>query len=217
MMKTLVQCDFDGTITEDDASFHLLDAHAGGDWRRLLQEYRERRLSVLDLNTRAFAMVKADRSELLKTLRNCVKVRAGFQEFFDYCVKNGFRFTIVSNGLDFYIHATLDNLELDNVEVHAAHTSFCPEGMRLQYTGPDGSRVDDGFKEAYIQSFLKQGYRVVYMGNGLSDVAAAGRAHHVFATGQLLAYYKENALEYRPLESFTDAARDLRDILVYSP
>ncbi len=30
--KTLVQCDFDGTITEEDVSFAMLDAFADGDW-----------------------------------------------------------------------------------------------------------------------------------------------------------------------------------------
>ena len=44
-MKTLVQCDFDGTVTEEDVSFFLLDTFAQGDWRRLLQEYKEGKIS----------------------------------------------------------------------------------------------------------------------------------------------------------------------------
>ncbi|MFU8796251.1 MAG: HAD-IB family phosphatase, partial [Dehalococcoidia bacterium] len=122
MTKTVVQCDFDGTITEEDASFYLLDAHAEGDWRRLLQEYRQRRISVWDFNTRAFSMVRAPRSELLRTLRDNVKVRPGFQEFIDYCMTKGLRFAVVSNGLDFYIEAIMRNLGLQNIEVHAADT-----------------------------------------------------------------------------------------------
>ncbi len=35
--KTLVQCDFDGTVTEEDVSFMLLDAFANGGWRQLHQ------------------------------------------------------------------------------------------------------------------------------------------------------------------------------------
>lgn len=213
MMKTLVQCDFDGTITEDDASFHLLDAHSCDDWRRLLQDYRERRMSVLDFNTRAFATVKADRPALLDTLKDKVKVRYGFRGFVDYCLARGFRFVIVSNGLDFYIDATMRDLGLANAEVYAARTSFGPEGIQVRYTAPDGQPLDDGFKEAYIRLFLKQGYRVVYMGNGESDIPAARQAHHVFATGQLLSYYRENFLDCRPLENFSDAAKDLDEML----
>ena len=208
-MKTLVQCDFDGTVTEEDASFFLLDAFAQGDWRRLLREYKEHRISVGEFNTRAFAMVKADRHTLLEALKGEVKVRAGFHELVNYCLKKGFRLVIVSNGLDFYIRAVLKDLGLGNIEMHAAQASFHPEGMKVQYVGPDGKRLEDGFKEAYTQSFLKLGYRVIYVGNGDSDIAPAKYAHYVFATGDLLAYCRENNLKYKPFETFMDVVREL--------
>jgi 2-hydroxy-3-keto-5-methylthiopentenyl-1-phosphate phosphatase len=208
-MKTLVQCDFDGTITEEDISFFLLDAFAQRDWRRLLREYKEHRISVGEFNTKAFAMVKADKHMLLEALKGNVKVRAGFHELVNYCLERGFRLVIVSNGLDFYIRAVLKDLRLRNIEVYAAQASFHPEGMKVQYVGPDGKRLEDGFKEAYTQSFLKLGYKVIYIGNGDSDVAPAKYAHHVFATGDLLAYCRENNLKYKPFETFIDIVREL--------
>jgi 2-hydroxy-3-keto-5-methylthiopentenyl-1-phosphate phosphatase len=208
-MKTVVQCDFDGTVTEKDTSFFLLDAFAQGDWRRLLREYKEHRISVGEFNTKAFAMVKADKPTLLEALGCKIKVRAGFHELVNYCRRKSCRLAIVSNGLDFYIQATLKNLGLNNLEVHAAQASFHPEGMEVQYVGPDGKRLEDGFKEAYIQSFLKLGYRVIYVGNGDSDFAPAKYAHHVFATGELLAYCRENKLNYKPFETFIDVVRDI--------
>jgi len=208
-MKTLVQCDFDGTVTEEDTSFFLLDAFAQGDWRRLLREYKEHKISVGEFNTKAFAMVKADKPMLLEALKGKVKVRAGLHELVNYCLGKGFRLVLVSNGLDFCIKAVLKELGLENIEVHAAQASFHPEGMKVQYIGPDGKRLEDGFKEAYIKSFLKLGYRVIYMGNGDSDVAPAKYAHYVFATGDLLAYCRENNLKYKPFENFLDIVRDL--------
>jgi 2-hydroxy-3-keto-5-methylthiopentenyl-1-phosphate phosphatase len=208
-MKTLVQCDFDGTVTEEDISFLLLDAFAQGDWRRWLQEYKAHRISVGEFNTRAFAMVKADEPTLLEALEGRGKVRAGFNELVDYCLKKGIRFVIVSNGLDFYIRAILKNLGLENIEVHAAQASFHPEGAKVHYVGPDGRRLDDNVKEAYIKSFLKLGYKVIYVGNGDSDIAPAKYAHHVFATGDLLAHCKQNNLDCKPFENFFDVVREL--------
>ena len=208
-MKTLVQCDFDGTVTEEDTSFFLLNAFAQGDWRRLLREYKEHKISVGEFNTKAFAMVKADKPTLLEALKGKIKVRAGFHELLNYCRRRGFRLVIVSNGLDFYIEATLKDLGLKNLEVHAAQASFYPEGMKVQYVGPDGKRLEDGFKEAYTKSFLKLGYRVIYVGNGDSDVAPAKYAHHVFATGELLAYCRENNLNYKPFENFVDVVSNI--------
>jgi len=211
-MKALVQCDFDGTVTEEDISFLLLDAFAQGDWRQLLQQYREHKISVGEFNTMAFAMVKADKHRLLEALQGGVKVRAGFHELVTYCLEKGLRLVIVSNGLDFYIRAVLEDLGLGNIEVYAAQASFHPEGMKVQYLGPDGKRLEDGFKEAYIESFLRLGYRVIYIGNGDSDVAPAKSAHHVFATGDLLAYGKENNLNCKPFKDFRDVVKDLEQI-----
>ena len=84
--------------------------------------------------------------------------------------------------------------------------------MKVQYLGPDGKRINDGFKEAYIESFLRLGYRVTYIGNGDSDVAPAKYAHHVFATGDLLAYSKENNLNCKPFKDFRDVVKDLEQM-----
>ena len=211
-MKILVQSDFDGTITEEDASFFLLDAFAQGDWRRLFQQYKEQRISVGQFNTRAFAMVKVDKHRLLESLQGNVKVRPGFQELVNYCLEKGLRLVIVSNGLDFYIRAVLKDIGLGDLEVHAAVADFCPAGMKVRYVGPDGRTVTDGFKDAYIESFLRLGYKVIYIGNGDSDIAPAKYAHRVFATGDLLAYSKENNLNCKPFKDFREVVKDLEQM-----
>jgi 2-hydroxy-3-keto-5-methylthiopentenyl-1-phosphate phosphatase len=211
-MKTLVQCDFDGTITEEDASFFLLDAFAQGDWRQLLRQYKEHEISVGEFNTRAFAMVKADKHRLLEALRGNVKVRGGFDELVSFCLEKGLRLVIVSNGLDFYIGAVLKELGLGNIEVHAARASFHPAGMKVRYVGPDGKRINDGFKEAYVELFVRLGYMVIYIGNGDSDIAPAKYAHHVFATGDLLEYSRENNLNCKPFQDFREVVKDLEQM-----
>ncbi len=211
-MNTLIQCDFDGTITEDDASFYLLDAYAEGDWRSILQQYKEGRITVGEFNTRAFAMIRQDEATLLRTLDEHVRVRPGFREMLDYCRYRGFRFVIVSNGLQFYIEALLRALEIQGIEVRAATNAFEPDGVKVQYIAPDGAVLQDGFKEAYITKFLGEGYRVVYVGNGTSDSYASRHAHVVFATGDLLNYYKRHELPCIPFDDLTDVVNGLKQL-----
>src|SRR4030042_1070415 len=135
----IIQSDFDGTLTEEDVSFALLDAFAEGDWRKLYEQYRQNKMTVGDFNTRAFAMVKAGRDGLLRVAREEVKLREGLRNLVNYCQDRGFRFLVVSNGLDFYIKAILEDVGLGNIEVYAARTSFSPEGLKVQYIGPDGA------------------------------------------------------------------------------
>lgn len=210
-METVFQCDFDGTITEEDVSFLLLDTFADGDWRRMLQDYTEGKISVGDFNTRAFAMVKTDKQTLLDFMFQSkrVVVRPGFRELLDCCSQKGFEFVIVSNGLDFYIEAILKELGIKGIEVFAAQSRFRPEGMEVRYIGPDGNKLATGFKEAHTKLLEKRGYNVIYAGNGISDIYPARRAVKVFATGDLLRRCREESLECTPFNDLNDIVKGL--------
>jgi 2-hydroxy-3-keto-5-methylthiopentenyl-1-phosphate phosphatase len=208
-VKTLFQCDFDGTLTEEDVSFMILDAFATGDWRRLLTQYREGKIPVGRFNTRAFAMVKADKPTLLQFVRSKARIRAGFHELLAYCHRQGFEFVIVSNGLDFYINTILSDMGIDNIQVFAARTRFTADGIDVRYIGPRGNQLEDNFKDAYVSLFLGRGYRLIYAGNGISDVSPARQAHHIFATGELLTRCQEINLNCTPFTDLNDVIRGL--------
>ena len=207
--KTIFQCDFDGTITHEDVGFPLLDAFADGDWRRLLADYQQGRISVGNFNTSAFAMVKEDRPTLVRMVREIARPRAGLRELIEYCRGRGFRFVIVSNGLDFYIKTILGDLGMNDIEVMAARTSFGPKGVDARYIGPAGSLLLKGFKETYTRHFQEGGHRVIYAGNGPSDISPASLAQHAFATGQLLDYYRREGINCTPFTDLTDIVKGL--------
>ncbi len=209
MTKDLIQCDFDGTITEEDVSFLLLDAFADGNWRQLLAEHKEGRISIGRFNTRAFAMIRESRQTLDRFVRQKARLRPGFCELLAYCRQNNTRFVIVSNGLSFYIKIILDTIGENNIEVYAAQARFSPAGIKTQYIGPEGAELQDGFKEAYIRQFLGSGYRVIYAGNGVSDISSARLAHHIFATGPLLSHCKETNLNCTPFSDLNDVVKGL--------
>ena len=209
-MKTIVQCDFDGTITEEDMSYLMLDVFGEDDWRPLLQQYIADKISVASFNTRAFAMVKADRQTLTDFVVRRARIRDGLFPLIDYCREQDYRFVIVSNGLDFYIQAILQDIGADNIPVYAAQANFHPQGLQATYLGPDGRELDDGFKETHTRLFLGQGLRVIYIGNGLSDIPPARLAHRVFAVGDLLDYYRQHNLSCTAFTDLNDVVRHLQ-------
>jgi 2-hydroxy-3-keto-5-methylthiopentenyl-1-phosphate phosphatase len=213
-MKLAVQCDFDGTITEEDVSFLILDTFVGPRWREMLTEYMEGRIPVGAFNKKVFAMVKADKQTQLDVIFNSdrVKIRPGLKELVDYCSQHDYRFIIVSNGLTFYIDAILESLGLKNVEVFAASNEFHPDGMIASYIGPDGQEMDAGFKESYTKLLIKDGYDVAYVGNGVSDICPSRLAVKVFATGDLLRKCREEKLAYIPFDDLHDVVRGLENI-----
>ena len=207
--KTLVQCDFDGTVTEKDVSFLLLDAFAPGDWRKPLADYRQNKISVDCFNRQAFALVKASRKTLTEFVRGRARIRRGFRELVDYCHQKGFRPVIVSNGLKFYIDIMLGDAGITDIEVFAAQTRFRPRGIEVRYIGPDGEQADKGLKELYARLFLSQGYRLIYLGNGVSDIYPARLAHYVFARDDLLSLCARENVPCTPFTDLNDVVRGL--------
>ena len=209
MKKTAIQLDFDGTVTEEDVSFLLLDTFVGSHWRRYLDEYSSGKISVGAFNKKVFGMMIADRKTMTDFVLNNprVKVRSGFKEFIDYCKNNGIEVVIVSNGLTFYIEAILDKLGISGLVIHAAENIFSPSGMKVRYLGPNGKEVDTAFKEAYTDMLCKMGYQVIYVGDGNSDIYPSRKAQYVCATAQLLKRCREENLKCYPFNDFFDVIK----------
>jgi 2-hydroxy-3-keto-5-methylthiopentenyl-1-phosphate phosphatase len=209
-LKTLVQCDFDGTLTEEDVSFLILDSFADGDWRKIFEDYKEGRISVGSFNKLAFQLVKADEETLKKFIKKKTKIRDGLLELLELCRANDFRFVIVSNGLEFYINIILEALDVDDVEVFAAQAVFHPDGIIARYIGPDGNEIQNGFKEAYIRYFLNDGYWIIYIGNGDSDILPARLAGKIFATDTMLTACRRMNVECIPFTSLNDIIKNIK-------
>jgi len=208
-VKSLVQCDFDGTITEEDVSFLILDAYTNGDWRQMFKDYKDGRITVGSFNKRAFAMVKENEEDLKKFVLERSRVRDGFKELLDCCRQKGFHFVIVSNGLEFYIKTILESLGAENIDVFAAKAVFNENGIEASYIGPDGKELQEDFKKAYMINFLKKGYRIIYIGNGASDVASAKLADYVFATSTMLSECQRESMKCTAFSSLRDIVRGL--------
>jgi 2-hydroxy-3-keto-5-methylthiopentenyl-1-phosphate phosphatase len=216
-MKTAVQIDFDGTVTIEDVSFLLLDTYVGSGWREHLKEYASGKITVGDFNRRVFGLMKASRETMTEFVLTSerVKVRPGFKELLEYCAGKDYKIFIVSNGLNFYIEAILKSMGVDGIkglEIHAASNEFYPGGMNVAYIGPDGRELEAGFKEAYTEILINKGYRVIYVGDGNSDIYSARLAQHVFATDELLKRCRAEKLACIPFADFHEVIRGMENL-----
>jgi 2-hydroxy-3-keto-5-methylthiopentenyl-1-phosphate phosphatase len=208
--KTIIQCDFDGTLTREDVGFMLLDVFARRGWRTTLDQYKAGLITVGQFNSRVFSMIEAGKAELLDYVsKRRISLRAGFPELLEGCRRRGFEFVIVSNGWDFYIDYIMQGLGMGNVPVRASVTSFDHGNHSARYIGPDGEELQEGFKEAYSRFFLDRGYRVVYVGNGVSDVPAARMAHYVFAIDDLHEYFQSRNYGCQAFQDMFDIESNL--------
>jgi 2-hydroxy-3-keto-5-methylthiopentenyl-1-phosphate phosphatase len=214
MKNTAIQLDFDGTVTEEDVSFLLLDTFVGTGWRKHLDEYSSGDITVGTFNKKVFSMMQADKKTLTGFVLSSprVKVRPGLKEFVDYCKHKGIKVVVVSNGLNFYIKAILKTLGIKGLEIHAAENKFDKNSLTVRYLGPDGKEVETGFKETYTDTLCKKGYQVIYIGNGTSDIYPARKAQYVCATADLMMACRKENLKCYPFNDFFDVKKIIENL-----
>lgn len=157
-------------------------------------------------------MVKSDKRTLIEYTRRHAQLRPGFPELLDFCEKNKFEFVIVSNGFDFYIDVVLNDLGLNHIKTVYGKTEFNHNGLAVKYFSPAGIEMMSGFKEAYTRLYMEQGYRIIYIGNGISDIPAARLSYRIFARDDLLVHCSEAKLNCVPFADMYDVVKGLTDI-----
>jgi len=199
--KITIQCDFDGTLTNEDISFKILNRYATINWREVLKRYMDEEISVGQFNQKVFRSVKENRSTLLKFIEENKDVRDGVPEFLAFCQQSGLDLHIVSNGLELYIKHILDSLGYSNIPIHAASSVFTDDGMDSIYCDPYGKETMYDYKAGYSKYFKEQADEVVYIGNGSSDFAPAKLCHYVFSTDTLSRKCLENNVIHTHFDS----------------
>ena len=204
-MKVSVLCDFDGTISTTDTCVQILSHFADGDWKAYDDELLEGKIELEECMRLQFQMVKAHRREILQHLQEIVSFRDGFKDFVDNCLKKNFSFIVISGGLDFVIRHFLNLLGLDSIEVISGKTSIRDNRVELEFPR---KRFHDSadFKADFVRYHKKLGFKVVYIGDGLSDFQAVQEADVVFVVkgSRLADRCREQNIAYIDFTSFRE-------------
>lgn len=183
----IVVCDFDGTITVEDVTNMIWDAHLPFDWRQELVRAEDGAyLPALELITRGYAGVGAPAAQLLAEVRPRVRIRDGWGAFVEACRARAWPLEVVSHGLGFYIRELLPA----GVSITSFEATFEPgvgpggaAGWRVSL--PAGTTLAPGgdFKSDVVAGLraAHPGHAVIYVGDGRLDFPAARRSDAIFA------------------------------------
>lgn len=204
MISTVVLCDFDGTITRTDTAEHVLTRFARGDWRVFEKQYERGKITLEECLKKQFSLVAASQEEILDELDKIVTFRPHFEGLARYCRKNRIPTVIVSAGLDFVINHFLKLNSWEGlVETYMAKTKFRVSGIDFDF--PElFDPTSANFKQDLVRHYKTEGKKVVYIGDGSADYAAAGDADYLFAIkgSRLAALCKENRMHCITITDF---------------
>ncbi len=211
-MKTLILCDFDGTISVRDMGYVLLNRFSSGDWNAIDRAFVEGTIGSKEAYIRIAKILKGSKDDVLRFIRDHSDIDPHFAAFYQYCRREGIDVKIVSDGLDVYIETMLQIHQLSEIPYYANRSRFL-EGGGLEMFFPY-SNEDCGLcgtcKKRLVEIHRNAYDRIIYAGNGVSDRCGAKASDFTFAKSALYRYCVEQDIVCHHFQHFGEILADLR-------
>jgi 2-hydroxy-3-keto-5-methylthiopentenyl-1-phosphate phosphatase len=200
----VVLTDFDYTISQVDVG-DLICRTLSPPSAEVLERFKRREVGsrVLWQDT----MAKVNRDDAL-ALADSVRLDPTFPAFVELCEQRQIPLAVVSDGFGFYIRHLLMREGLQHLTLFS---NELPTQGELHFLNGNPACDFCGCCKALVAKQVREsGANVIYIGDGISDLFAAGYAHWVFAKSRLARHLQGNGSPYYPFDSFADVTSRLR-------
>lgn len=217
--KLIIFSDFDGTITERDVIVMIMEKFALPEWVEIKDNILYKRtITLKDGVEKLFSLIDSrKKDEIIAFVKKEAKIRKGFDEFLDFCKEEKIEFNILSAGLDFFIKPVLANFK-DKLNVFCNKANFKSDVIKIDYTYlPKNCELCGQCgccKVEIIETYPKEEYTRVLIGDGLAELAASKIADIVFATGNLIKLLEQENILYMPFNDFHEVKKQLQQKLL---
>jgi 2,3-diketo-5-methylthio-1-phosphopentane phosphatase len=210
--KLLVIADFDGTVSPMDVGYDVLQRFTSRGWDEIDRAYCSGEIGSKEAYSRIAALIAGTREEMSEFVRSRARVDPHFVPFHAFCRAEGIDLKILSDGLDFYIDLVLRKDGLVDIPFFSNVARF-RDGRGFTIEFPEANPACDrcGTCKSLILERLRPSFdRVIYIGDGYSDVCPAEKADIVFAKGILYSTFMKKGLSCIRYGDFGDVLRYIR-------
>lgn len=211
MTKLHIFSDFDGTISQADTLIFLSTNLGGG--AQLVETIgrliREGKLTLAEGIAAEMRSIRRPFAEAEKLLRQQVGIDPGFAAFARWCESKQIPLTILSAGFHQIIDLYVRREEFPHLEI-LANTLKPDEQAGWQCVFRD--KTPDGHDKAQaLRAAHKRGEYTIFIGDGLSDRAAAETADEVFAKHSLAEFCRQRGINCHEYQSFNEVLEQLQE------
>jgi 2,3-diketo-5-methylthio-1-phosphopentane phosphatase len=211
----LVLTDFDGTLSLTDVGYEVLLKFSRQGWDDIDRAYCAGEIGSKEAYGRICAILGGTREDMLRFVAENTVIDPHFMEFYTFCLRHGIDVKVVSDGLDFYIDFILKQHGLSDIPFYSNVMTFHggkPQNIEFPHANENCSQC--GTCKSNILESCQAGYgKIVYVGDGYSDLCPAEKADLVFAKGILWTRLsKKERQGVRKYRSF----RDVKEFLSHN-
>jgi 2-hydroxy-3-keto-5-methylthiopentenyl-1-phosphate phosphatase len=212
-MRTAYLCDFDGTISPTDIGAALIGRFGTGDdrpARELLARWTRGEVGHRELTIAETARMRVHEAEA-RAFALGFDLDPGFAGFVAEARSRGDAVMVVSEGFDFYVVDQLARAGLADLPFAANRARFASGGLVPEFPWTaEGCGRCGNCKAQHARRWRAQGYRVVTIGDGLSDRCGAEASDAVIAKDGLLEWCRASGIAATLFHDFTALAGELR-------
>jgi 2,3-diketo-5-methylthio-1-phosphopentane phosphatase len=212
--RLAIVTDFDGTLMEQDVGDELMEAlgiFGLPAVRAASARSRRGEIGSYDWIQAAYGQFGGRQQQVDATL-DLMHPRLGAAELFAYCREQAMPITILSDGMEYYIRKLTARFGLEPERIVVNPIRYEADGsytLGLQNDNP-ACRWCGCCKAQVVRELKREGWFVVYIGDGSSDVYGSSYADWTFARGYLAAHLRESNEPYFAFETFHDVLQQLR-------
>jgi 2-hydroxy-3-keto-5-methylthiopentenyl-1-phosphate phosphatase len=213
MKERVILCDFDGTITDNDNIIAIMKAFGPTGWEEIKDDILSEKCSVQEGVGKMFALLETGkRDEITQFAIRNATIRAGFQDLVTYVKEQGWKFYVVSGGIDFFVHPVLEPFKgIDGVYCNGS--DFSGEFIKILWPHSCDESCIGGCgccKPKILRQFDPEKFDRVVIGDSITDLKVAKLANHVFARDFLAEKCEELKLPHVPFHTFYDVIDALK-------
>ncbi|MCX5784076.1 MAG: HAD-IB family phosphatase [Elusimicrobia bacterium] len=199
--------DFDGTITTRDVGDSILLRFRAATRKEIENSYSFG-VSMDKWMREIFLRLRVPRKKIQDHVRASTRLRNGFKEFAVFCAENSVPFEIASGGIDLYAEPVFSKYGL-RAKSFFGKARVTGAGVKITYPFLKGKTLD-GFKAFRVLRLRRLGCKVIFCGDGTTDLEAARAADKVFAAKKLLGHCRAMGIKAARLKNFHQVREFIR-------
>jgi 2,3-diketo-5-methylthio-1-phosphopentane phosphatase len=223
--KLKIFCDFDGTVTKNDVWVSAFGKFIK-DRKKfdiVCEEFTSNVITSRECSLRELDLIEDFNFDILNKYLDEEEIDDYFKDFLEYCRKNDYEITLLSEGLDYYIKYILERENLDlkfysNTMVLKEMTDETGRKkfkLTCEFPYPDEHCTYCGMSKRNIIINNTDDFDdevSVFIGDGTSDFCASNYADVVFAKKRLASYCRKNNITFFEFRNFKDIKDKLESL-----
>ncbi|MDD5730362.1 MAG: MtnX-like HAD-IB family phosphatase [Candidatus Omnitrophica bacterium] len=190
----LVFLDFDNTITTFDVLDDIIARFSINErWKELENDWIAGKIGSKECLEGQLQEIRITKNDLSRYLRNKVKIDRHFKRLLTFLRKNKIKPVIVSDDFYWIINSILRNNGIKAIKIFCNNLKFKKD--RLITSFPHVNKLclkSANCKKMHLLNNCYGKKKIIFIGDGISDICPAVHADLAFAKGSLLKYLKAN-------------------------